>query len=165
MIYFPRKYILQKFSNTLYEGCEDPQIWIVKNYKHAAKIGRIKILITILFFKKLVKWQHLNTGSVGFALISECKSNAHTLSFNRFIKKCQILVLCNKQFNIFFILSRWRVIIHWTQTHKFWIMAPKLCDEFWHHNSKCASLSLSSMDKNPLEVYSKLFIFSSQKSC
>ena len=31
-------------------------------------------------------------------------------------------------------------------------MAPKLCDEFWHHNSKCASLSLSSMDKNPLEV-------------
>ena len=106
MIFFPRKYILQKFSNTLYEGCEDPQIWIVKNYKHAAKIGRKKILITILFFKKLVKWQHLNTGSVGFALISECKSNAHTLSLNRFIKKCQILVLCNKQFNIFFLFCQ-----------------------------------------------------------
>ena len=42
IFFFPRKYILQKFSNTLYEGCEDPQICIFKNYKHAAKIGRKK---------------------------------------------------------------------------------------------------------------------------
>ena len=94
-----------KNFQTLYESCKDPQICIFKNYKRAAGIWR-KILMIISFFKKLVKWQHLNTGSIGFALISECKSNAHTLSFNRFIKKCQILVLCNKQFINFFIMSR-----------------------------------------------------------
>ena len=70
-----------KNFQTLYESCKDPQICIFKNYKHAAGIWR-KILIIISFFKKLVKWQHLNTGSIGFALISECKSDAHKLSFN-----------------------------------------------------------------------------------
>ena len=125
VIFFPRKYILQKFSNTLYEGCEDPQICIFKNYKHAAKIGRKKSWLQFYFSKNLSNG-NTYTRSIGFALNSECKSNAHTLSFNRFIKKMSnqnnyknykvealnlhpnsILVLCNKQFNIFyFILSR-----------------------------------------------------------
>ena len=29
--FFPMKHILQKFSNTFYERCEDPQIFIVIN--------------------------------------------------------------------------------------------------------------------------------------
>ena len=49
--FFPMKHILQKFSNTFYERCEDPQIFIVINCKHVAKIGRKNLDYNFIFQK------------------------------------------------------------------------------------------------------------------